>query len=511
MLCTAAFSGTITRPLNDRFEAPEAPVPANKIDELVLAKLHARGIEPANLCTDEVFIRRVYLDVIGTLPQPNDVRTFLDNHSPDKRAALIASLLTRDEFADYWSMKWCDLLRVKSEFPVNLWPNAVQAYHRWVYEQVRQNRPYDQFVRDLLTSSGSNFRVPPVNFYRAVQGRTPAAISEAVALTFMGTRADKWPADKRANMAAFFSRIKYKGTEEWKEEIVCFDPAATSPLRAIFPDGGHVTIPQDQDPREVFANWLLTPKNQWFARAEVNRVWAWLMGRGIVHEPDDIRPDNPPVNAELLAYLESEFVKAHYDVRKLYRLILNSRTYQQSSIPRSDFPDAESLFAFYPVRRLDAEVLMDALSWLTGSGQGYESPIPEPFTFIPDSQRAIALADGSITSPFLELFGRPPRDSGYMSERNNQPNDSQRLHLLNSSDIQRRIERSDKLRKLAFGGKDKREMIRTIYLSVLSRYPSDEEVATAQKYFQTKGIAQKQAAEDLVWALINTKEFLYRH
>ena len=341
----------------------------NPIDTYMLAAWRRRGIEPANLCSDSVFVRRVYLDVIGTLPEPDDVLAFVADAPPDKRARLIDALLQREEFADYWALKWCDLLRVKAEFPINLWPNAVQAYHRWVHDAVRDGMPYDQFARQLLTSSGSNFRVPPVNFYRAVQGRDPAAIAAAVGLTFMGVRVDKWPEAQRAGMAAFFKRVAYKKTDEWKEEIVYCDFNSAEPLKAVFPDGVPVSIPPEKDPRAVFADWLIQPDNPWFTRNIANRVWSWLLGRGIIHEPDDIRPDNPPANPELLAYLQSELVAAHYDVRHLFRLILNSRTYQQSSIARTSDPQALAQFAFYPVRRLDAEVLIDALCWIGGAGE----------------------------------------------------------------------------------------------------------------------------------------------
>ena len=484
----------------------------NRIDTMVMAALRKQGIQPANLCSDEVFIRRVYLDVNGSLPEPQEVRSFLQNRSPRKRAALINALLKRDEFADYWSLKWCDLLRVKAEFPINLWPNAVQAYHRWIHDCLRENMPYDQFARELLTSSGSNFRVPQVNFYRAIQGQEPSAIAGAVALTFMGVRLEKWPEDRRSGMEAFFSRVAYKNTAEWKEEIVCLDPAPTEPLKAVFPDGVTVQIQPDEDPRQVFAKWLIAPENPWFARNIVNRIWAWLLGRGIIHEPDDIRPDNPPVHPQLLVYLEKELVKANYDLRRIYRLILNSYTYQQSSIPRSDHPDAEGLFAYYPVRRLDAEVLVDALCWISGTRESYSSAIPEPFTFIPEENRSIELADGSITSQFLEMFGRPARDTGLESERNNQPTDSQRLHLLNSTHVQNKLERSKRLNGLLKTAKgNRRTLIGLIYLNILSRYPMQAELAAAEKYFQTKGINLRQATNDLAWVLINTKEFLYRH
>ena len=236
----------------------------------------------------------MYLDVIGTLPTPEEASQFLADQDPDKRAALIDRLLERNEFADYWAMKWSDLLRVKSEFPINLWPNAVQAYYRWIHTSIAENLPYDRFVRQLLVSSGSNFRVPEVNFYRAVQSKEPQTIAQAVALTFMGARAGNWPKARLDGMAAFFSQIGYKSTAEWKEEIVYFDPQKAAPGgRRVFPDGQPARLAPGQDPREVFANWLLAPENPWFARNIVNRIWYWLLGRGIIHEPDDIRPDNP--------------------------------------------------------------------------------------------------------------------------------------------------------------------------------------------------------------------------
>jgi len=506
--CGQAADSQAARP----FESDTWSVPANGVDTRVLAALQKKGIEPAHPCSDEVFIRRVYLDVIGTLPEPSDVRQFLQDGRPDKRAVLIEVLLKREEYADYWALKWGDLLRVKAEFPINLWPNAVQAYHRWIRDAVEGNRPYDQFVRELLTSSGSSFRVPPVNFYRAVQGREPSALAEAVALTFMGTRLASWAANRRAGMAAFFSRVAFKKTDEWKEEIVYLDLAPTSTLEAVFPDGTTALIESGDDPRVAFANWLITPSNPWFTRSIVNRVWAWLLGRGIIHEPDDIRPDNPPANPELLTYLEKELVTAKYDLRHIYRLILNSRTYQQSSIPRSDRPGAEAMFAYYPVRRLDAEVLIDALDWVGGTGESYSSPIPEPFTYIPGDQRSIELPDGSITSSFLEVFGRPARDTGLESERSSQPTDAQRLYLLNSADVHRRITRSQRLRAVASAARGNRvEAIRGVYMTLLSRDPTPAEQAAAEKYWQTPELGSGDAATDLAWALINTMEFLYRH
>ena len=494
------------------YERPGDFKPANSIDTHVLAKLGEEGMAPTLTCSDEVFVRRVYLDVIGTLPSPWQVQGFLKNKKPDKRAALIDKLLDQEEFADYWSLKWCDLLRVKAEYPIKLWPNAVQAYHRWIRQAIEDNMPYDQFARELLTSSGSNFRVPQVNFYRAMQDQQPATIASAAALTFMGARFDKWPEKRREGMAALFSRVAFKGTAEWKEEIIHLDPGASGTLKAVFPDGQKVKIPADADPRVVFADWLITSENPWFARNIVNRVWSWLMGRGIIHEPDDIRPDNPAVNPALLACLEEELVKSGYDLKHIYRMILNSSTYQQSSIPWEENPKAEELFACYPVRRLEAETLIDAVCDITGTEEKYASPIPEPFTFIPEEHRSIMLADGSISDQFLEMFGRPARDTGLESERSNAITDSQRLHLFNSTHIHDKIDKGPRLTMLINSAKNNRgKIITLLYMTILSRPPTKDETAAAKKYFQTSKQNTRNGARDLSWALINSKEFLYRH
>ena len=601
--CQAVTAETAANP----FESPVRPTAAGKLDEIVFAKLSALGIRPV-LCSDAVFVRRVYLDVIGTLPTAKEAREFIaDSDTKNKRRLLIDRLLEREEFADYWAMKWGDILRIKAEFPVNLWPKAAQTYHRWVRASIAQNKPYDQFVRELLTSNGSNFHVGPVNFYRAVQTRTAEGIAGTVALTLMGSRAESWPKDRLSGMAVFFSQIGYKPTSEWKEEHVFWDPLDSShvagnsapgrdslgapgaagkptkstspsvtgsasaspadvpkagpkgPVTAVFPDGSKIQLPPNRDPREVFADWLIAPQNPWFARNIVNRVWAWLLGRGIIHEADDIRPDNPPSNPELLAYLEKELVASHYDLKHLYRLILNSSTYQFSSMPRFDNPQAEANFASYALRRLEAEVLIDAVNQITGESDLYTSPIPEPFTYIPRDKPAIALADGSITSPFLTLFGRPARATGMESERNNKPVPAQWLHMLNSSHIRGKLEQGPKLKAILESGRKPEAIVEELYLTILSRPPTADEVKTALEYGKPAGagklaapgkpastgkpgkpaaankpgVAKKPGAAnkpagagkpdkwsaikrrndwlDIAWALINSSEFLYRH
>ena len=516
------------------FESSASVTPEGQIDKLVMAKLARLGIQPA-LCSDAVFVRRVYLDVIGTLPTAKEARDFIaDPDTKNKRRLLIDGLLERDEFADYWAMKWGDILRIKAEFPVNLWPNAAQAYHRYVRASIAANKPYDKFAREMLTSSGSNFRVGPVNFYRAIQNRTPEGIATAVALTFMGTRADKWPTNRLAGMAAFFAQIGYKPTREWKEEHVFWDPlnssaqatnnapadsatvpSSSAPQVATFPNGKQVKLPPDRDPREVFADWLITPQNPWFTRNMANRLWSWLLGRGIIHEPDDIRDDNPPVNPALLAYLDKELVAGHYDLKRLYRLILNSKTYQFSAVPRSSAPQAEANFGSYALRRLDAEVLIDAINRITGSTDLYTSAIPEPFTYIPADQPAIALADGSITSPFLALFGRSGRATGMENERNNKVMPAQCLHLLNSSHIQRKLEQSAKLKAIIDPARKQPEVVEELYLTILSRLPTPDELKGLEEYGRPGRSAVRAKSRedwlDITWALINSTEFLYRH
>ena len=478
------------------------------------------------LCSDAVFVRRAHLDVIGTLPTAQEARDFIQNKNANKRLVLVNQLLEREEFTDYWAMKWSDLLRVKAEFPINLWPNAAQAYYLWIRTSIWENKPYDRFVRELLTSSGSNFRVPPVNFYRAMQNKEADGIATTVALTFLGSRAEFWPKHYLPGMKAFFSQIGYKATSEWKEEIVFWDPSKAitrvtnsaseeSANRlaqvAVFPDGTQITLPTETDPREVFANWLITPENPWFGLNIVNRVWSWLLGRGVIHEPDDIRSNNPARNHELLEYLKRELIAHRYDLKHIYRLILTSRAYQVSSMPKLNIP-AEGSFLRYPVRRMEAEVLIDAICQITGTSELYTSAIPEPFTVIPEGMRSIALPDGSINSPFLELFGRPPRDTGMESERVNRTLPSQRLHMLNSSHILRKIEESSRLRAVMDGKRQQpQEIVRELYLKVLSRFPTNEELNAVSAYTNSGVVKSREVFVDLVWALMNTPEFLYRH
>jgi hypothetical protein len=491
----------------DLFSAPGATVRETRLDRLVREGVRNRGLSPAQPCSDAVFLRRVYLDVVGRPPTPDDVDRFLADTSPQKREQLIDTLLADDDFALLSAMRWCDTLRVKSEFPVNLWPNAVQAYHRWIFESLREDLPYDRFAAALVTASGSNFRVAPANFFRALPERTPRGAAMAVALTFFGKRWESVEQPAKERLEAIFSGIAYKSTAEWKEEIVYFTPQ--DHRKFLLPDGTPIQSMKAGDPRPAFARWMVGKNNAAFGQVAANRVWTWLFGRGIVHEPDDFRPDNPPGIPGLLEHLGTAFAGSGYDLRALHKMILVSATYQQSCVPAKASPDAERYFACYPARPLPAEVLVDTICQVTGTSENYMSLIPEPFTFLTGEKRTVGLADGSITSPFLDLLGRPPRDTGLFSERGGAPTDEARRYLLNSRHIQSKLSKSPAIRALAQGKPGPKQMVELIYLHFLSRPPSRGEFETALAYLSAGN--KREAIVDLAWALMNSKEFLFQH
>ena len=542
---TVLYRLVAARQVASLMDSPDPPQPANGIDAIVFAKLKALGIQPV-LCSDAVFVRRAYLDLTGKLPAAEEAEAFIESQDKNKRVALIGRLLDEAAHADYWAMKWSDVLRVKAEFPVKVWPNAAQAYHRWLWEAIAQNKRYDQFARELLTSSGSNFRVGPVNFYRAIQNKTPEGIAATVGLALMGTRVRPWPEERRAGMSAFFTQIGYKPTSEWKEEIVFWDPlksvavpgsiapgidavaksvtttnqipqalpqplSENGPLAAAFPDGTKTTIPPHRDPREVFADWLIRPENPWFAKNIANRTWAWAMGRGIIHEPDDIRDDNPASAPDLLAYLQKELVSSGYDLKHLKRLIFTSTVYQFSSVPRFKGAEARANFASYLLRRVEAEVLIDALNEITGSSDLYTSAVPEPFTYIPKDMSAVQVGDGSVTSSFLTLFGRSSRSTGMETERVNELASPQWLYMLNSATVQNKLRSGPKLAAMLSSGGKPHEIAEKLYLTILSRLPTDADLKTVEEYAKTGVTRGRDMWIDLAWALINSPEFLLRH
>jgi len=509
--------------------APPAKNAASaKLDALVLAKLKQLGIKPAPLCSDSEFLRRVCLDVMGVLPTPTAARKFLADKSPDKRAKFINALFARAEYADYWAMRWSDLLRVKSEFPSNLWPNATWSYHNWIRDQITNNRPYDEFVRDLLTSSGSNFRVPPVNYYRAFSVRKPEAIGETTALVLMGARlscsrchahpTEEWDRKDNAGMAAFFANVSYKSTQEWKEEIVFTKPLSrfNDPITklAIPPKPlGEEAFPTPQmgeDTRKLFADWLITPENPYFAKNISNRIWFWLFGHGIISPVDDVRPTNPPLNAELLDFLAAELVKSDWDLQHLYKTILLSNTYQRSAYPSDGVGDG-TYFSRYRPRRLPAEVLLDAISKVTMTNENLVSRVPEPYTYVPRALRTVQVADASITNAPLALFGKPSRNTAYESGRDCTTSVRQALHLLNSNHIQGKVAAGKRLPSLFKSGKTDPELVEELFLLTLTRVPSQEEKKATLDHIKNHKGGRTRAFQDLFWALINTKEFIFNH
>jgi hypothetical protein len=480
------------------------PAANNRIDELVFARLHRLGIPPSELCTDSEFLRRAYLDIIGRLPTPDEARQFPADPDPAKRARLIDQLLAREEYADYWALKWGDLLRIKSEYPVRVWPRGVLTYYRWVRSCLATNMPYDQFARELLTANGSDFQVGPANYYRAVQKRDPQTYAEATAVLFLGKRlecarchahpVEDWDPEDALGMAAFFSKVAIKTSQEWKEEIVYCNPhgAVAHPQRKDyvdpkFLDGDVLALPRDQDPRPHFAQWLTAPENPWFARVMANRVWFWLLGRGIVHEPDDFRTTNPPSNPELLDYLAQELINHQFDVKHLFRLILNSQTYQRSSRPNAWNRADVASFSHYRVRRMGAEQLLDAVCQVTGTTDQFASWIPVPPTIMPAGSRAVQVFDGDIRNPLLDLFGRPLRDTPYECERKLSGSVRQSLHLVNSDHFENKVAWSPTLQRLFQANKTDDEMLQELYLATLSRYPTAEEVQAFQRHLAGAG------------------------
>ncbi|MDR3234052.1 MAG: DUF1549 and DUF1553 domain-containing protein [Planctomycetaceae bacterium] len=503
-LCGSAYANP--------FESGAPFKAVNKIDVLLQSSLSKQGVQPAPLCSDAVFLRRAYLAVIGTLPTTEEAEKFLNDKSVTKRAILIDRLLERSEYAGYWALKWADLLRCKAEFPINLWPNGAAVYYRWIHDSIRENKPYDRFARELLLSKGSNFRNGESNFYRAAANRDAESLAEAAVLTFLGVQTGPWSSEKQKQAAVFFSRVGYKGTAQWKEEIVFRIRKPLESADVVFPDGTHGQVKAEQDPRQVFADWLVSPKNKQFNENIANRIWYWLFGSGLVDPPDNFSDENPPVHPAVLSYLAEELVREKYDMKHLVRLILHSAAFQQSSFPvkRGSSQQRQELFASYPVRRLDAEVLQDALSQIFGVSAKYTSEVPEPFASLPNHYRTIMIPDTSLTSSFLETFGRATRDAGLVSDRNNGITESQMLFLMNSAEINqwaadfiaRGRNRGNK------GGKQNvpRETADKMWLQILSRYPAIEELKTA-----AEALRSGTPAADIVWALINSTEFLCQH
>ena len=443
-------------------------------------------------CSDEVFLRRAYLTVTGALPTPKEAVDFIDDHSNNKREVLIDHLIQSELGLKYMQMRWGDILRIKSEFPSNLWPNGVQAYNRWIYEQLMNNVPYDKMVQGLLLSSGSNFRSPASNFYRGFQKRTSKNIYDNINLLFLGNR------EVTDNGNICFQQIKYKSTKEWKEEIVYLDIHKRAPYQKIeLDEGTSFKLRQDSDWREPYVAWLTSPNNRRFAEVMANRMWYWVFGKGIVHEPDDWRYDNPPSDPQLLKELTDYFIAQKFDLRALMKKILLSE----------QFNSVDS----YTPQRLNAEVIVDAIASVTGIWSTYTSRVPEPFTVYPPKTRSTHLGDATVSSSELELFGKVSRDVSLESQRNNSITSRQLLYLMNSSALESRIRKSQVLQRIYLQSADIEQLADRITLLVLSRRATKDEVALYKEYMAQNNLPLMEVAIDIMWMQINSNEFLYNH
>ena len=447
-------------------------------------------------CSDEVFLRRAYLTVTGALPTPQQAVEFIEDQSSNKREVLIDKLLESELGLKYMQMRWGDILRIKSEFPSNLWPNGVQAYNRWIYEQLMNNVPYDKMVRSLLLSMGSNFRSPAANFYRGFQTRNSKNIYDNINLLFLGNR------ECYDNGNICFSQIKYKSTKEWKEEIIYLDIHKRAPYNQIeLGDDTNFYLRQDSDWREPYVMWLTSPKNRRFAEVMVNRMWFWVFGKGIVHEPDDWRDDNPPSDPELLKELTDYFLAQNFDMRAMMKRILLSDKFNSKAAPEGD----------YIPQRLPAEVIVDAMASVTNIWSTYTSRVPEPFTFYPPRTRSTHLGDATVSSSELELFGKVSRDVSLESQRNNAITSRQLLYLMNSSALENRIRKSPTLQKIYIQSANIKQLADNITLLTLSRRATAAEVEMYRQYMEQNQLPMMEVAVDIMWMQINSNEFLYNH
>lgn len=443
-------------------------------------------------CSDEVFLRRAHLTVTGALPSPKACESFIDSKSKKKREWLVKRLIESELGLKYMQMRWGDILRIKSEFPSNLWPNGVQAYNRWIYEQLMNNVPYDQMVRNLLLSEGSNFRAPAANFYRGFQSRTPENFYANINLLFLGNR------ECKDNGHVCFSQIKFKSTKEWKEEIIYLNIHKVVPWRTIELEDGTILKPRpNTDWREEYVNWLV--KNRRFAEVMVNRMWYWVFGKGIVHEPDNWCEENKPSNPQLLAELTDFFIDNNFDMRKLLRKILLSDEFNSVAAPEG----------FFVPQRLPAEVIVDAMATATGIWSTYSSRVPEPFTFYPPRTRSTHLGDATVSSTELELFGKVSRDVSLESQRNNNITSRQLLYMMNSSVLEKRIRRSPVLKNLHKQHTDIASLANAITLRVLARRATPQEIEMYKEYMQQSNLSLNEVAYDIMWLQINSNEFLY--
>jgi hypothetical protein len=500
-----------------------APPEANYVDKHVFAKLKMLSIPPSELCTDQEFVRRAYLDICGILPSAAEVKAFLGDKAPDKRAKLIDALLERPEYADFWTLKWSDVLR-SSRKAIQV--KGVYVFQHWLRDHLERNTPFDTVVRELITADGSTFSNPPANFYRIA--RDPQNLAETTAQLFFGIRMqcakchnhpfERWTQDDYYSMAAFFARVRQKkddiepgpNPQTVGAEVIYSDrggevtqPRTGRVMPPKFMGGAVATVPANRDRREVLAEWLTADNNPFLPKSVANRIWFHLNGRGIVDPVDDFRDSNPAANDELLDALAKDFVASHFDVKHLIRVIMNSRTYQLSAQGNEFNKDDNKYFSHAVTKLLGAEQLLDALCTVT--------EVPEKFPGMPLGTRAVQLPDGDNNHPFLKTFGQPARELACECEREGDSNLAQALQLINGPTVNEKLRNpNNHIGRLLAKKTGDVDMLTELYLSTLSRPPTEADIKVSLAHI-AKAQDKRKAWEDVHWALLNAKEFLFRH
>lgn len=512
-------------------EVADMPPVRNLIDEFVFANLREIGIPPSPVCDDATFLRRVTLDIAGRLPTDEETSELLASTDPDKRDQVIDRLLRSPGYADFFANKWTSLLKNRRDDASDITSNF--AFHAWIRDSLLANVPYDQLVRELLGATGTVLQNPPVAWYKRV--KEPKEQLEDVSQLFLGVRLqcaqchhhpfERWSQDDYYSLAAFFSQVGRKPTDTRGEDQIFHKRgiATATNVRtgqalkpAAFGDDIGEILP-DEDPRLKLVDWMARPDNPFFARALVNRYWKHFFGRGLIEPEDDIRDTNPPTNPELLAALEQHFIESGFDLKELVRVITRSNAYQLSSVPNDhNLVDRQNYSRYYP-RRMQAEVLLDAVDDLTGARTSFAN--------LPPGTRAVALPDNSYNnaSAFLRLFGRPESASVCECERVQSSSLAQSLHLINSSEMKSKLAAGNgRAAILSTSPLPLEDRVRELYRVAFSREPTAEELQMAVNYLNEPIIDAKgtqlsteqslrQNFQDLIWALINTKEFLFNH
>ncbi len=513
--------------------APVAHVPASRnfVDEFVFSNLTEIGIPPSPVCDDATFLRRVSLDIAGRLPTADEAKDFLASQDSDKRDQVIDRLLRSPEYADYFANKWTAMLKNRRDDASDMTSNF--AFYAWVRDSLLANKPYDQLVRELLAATGTVIANPPVAWYKRV--KEPKQQLEDVAQLFLGVRMqcaqchhhpfERWSQDDYYSFSAFFTQVGRKPSGTRGEDLIFHKRGVAGAaniktgmlLKPAALGDAIPTIAPDEDPRLRLAEWMSTPENPFFAKALANRYWKHFFKRGLIEPEDDIRDTNPPTNPELLAALEQHFIASGFDLKELVRVITRSNTYQLSSVPNEhNLADQQNYSRFYP-RRLQAEVMLDSIDDLTGAATDFPN--------LPTGTRAIALPDNSYNnaSPFLKVFGRPENESVCECERVQSSSLAQSLHLMNAGDIKAKLATGNgRADRLAKSDRPSEEKIHELYMAAFSREPTPLELSVASEYLAEPRIdsagnpidlarASAENFQDLIWALINTKEFLFNH